>query len=518
MKKILSIILTLISLFQSFAQEEITINEKEIVIGEFIAKNESIKAKEFLLPDKIYNFQIDTTNQLLSFQIRGTTANGKWMDNKGSLMVFDLKSGKLKWKKKINYQISGVFCFQGFIIQSFGNKSISLDIQTGKELWETKNSICYINQKNKIALAYGIKNFSQDFENTLKGINLINGQEIWQRNINRIYGWNQVSPIDDQTLLISSSGLHALNLFDGKGWDFGATTGDKDYKETVAKNVLGVALGLMTGTFIGSTGYNVVTDICSNNFIKDSKTYFAGKKSIVCLDSNGKQIWRNELNQDFTSKALIWHRGDTLYHINYGFANMNGIRPVNYGVPFFAAYSITDGKEIFSKSFDKNKSIGEIMIMDDNILLVFDKQMKKISMLNGETLMSREITEKDYENLNGFTQTFAYIKNVDGKFIKLVDEQKLLQYLYNKNEDVMSLDNDLNLKKQFKISDMYFNTKNFENLKFLFTTEKNETWVIDENDNPIAKFFESGRSIIINDKIYVLKDDRFISIDLSIFK
>ena len=126
----------------------------------------------------------------------------------------------------------------------------------------------------------------------LEGVNLISGNSIWEKELNREYGWNKTIQLNDSTILIAASGLHTVNIKNGSGWDFNLVTGQKDYKETIAKNVAGITIGILTGTYITSSGPNVVREIISNIIIDSSEIYIASKESISKINKvNGKIIW-----------------------------------------------------------------------------------------------------------------------------------------------------------------------------------------------------------------------------------
>jgi len=45
---------------------------------------------------------------------------------------------------------------------------------------------------------------------------LKNGNVIWQRDLNREYGWNDVFYTNDSTMIVVAAGLHAINIKTGR--------------------------------------------------------------------------------------------------------------------------------------------------------------------------------------------------------------------------------------------------------------------------------------------------------------
>ncbi|MBK7184129.1 MAG: hypothetical protein IPH89_15110 [Bacteroidetes bacterium] len=255
---------------QKKATEVIT-NER--TFGKNTINNSEIKGIDYIFPDRIHGTYYDSYSGLLTAQLRGLSKNGKWMDNTGKVVQYDLKNKKSLWDKKIVYTTTSLQQFRNTIIYSIANKSICVDATSGEEIWKVKNNIYYVDANKKIGIGYKFKT-STGYTNLLEGIDLSNGNVIWQRELNREYGWNDIVSLTDSTLLVVASGLHKINLNTGKGWDHTMKTGKKDYKGNIAANAIGVAAGLLTGTFLMSTGHNLVRDLVSNTIVDSNFIYF----------------------------------------------------------------------------------------------------------------------------------------------------------------------------------------------------------------------------------------------------
>ena len=105
-----------------------------------------------------------------------------FFDNNGSVLNFDNKSN-LKWKKnyysKSERKTNPILFFaikdNFLIVADNKSKLYALDVNTGKLLWEKKNSAPF-NSQIKI---YQDKFFITDFENILRSYLLKDGSEIW---------------------------------------------------------------------------------------------------------------------------------------------------------------------------------------------------------------------------------------------------------------------------------------------------------------------------------------------------
>ncbi|NPA35698.1 MAG: PQQ-binding-like beta-propeller repeat protein, partial [Chlorobi bacterium] len=340
--------LTILILFsiQSFSQKnndvKVLINEK--VLGKNLLTSSEINGLEYVFPNRIHKTYLDTTSGFLTVQLRGLSKNDKWLKNKGYILLYDLNEKKLKWNKKVNFQTSYLQQFNNTMIFTVANKSYLLDINTGNELWEVKNNIVFADPDYNIGIGYRF-NGSTGYSNKLQGLDMKNGKIIWEKELNSEYGWNDLFYTNDSTLMIVAAGLHSINIKNGKGWDYETITGKKDYTETIATNVAGAALGILTGTFVTATGHNLVHDAVSNVIIDSLYIYFSSAEQLAKINKNsGEVIWKYSFPKKFASKSTIFVEDSLIYMINNGYAFM-GYRELNFGKPFIAAFDKETGKQ-----------------------------------------------------------------------------------------------------------------------------------------------------------------------------
>ncbi|UZO80949.1 hypothetical protein NBT05_00340 [Aquimarina sp. ERC-38] len=186
-------------------------------------------------------------------------------------------------------------------------------------------------------------------------IDLKTGDLKWQREVNNEFGWNDLIHLNDSTIVISSNGLHKINLKNGDGWDYKTKTGKKDYTAAVVENTLGTIAGVLTGTFVSTSAHNIVRNVVSNVETEDSNFYLSSEEQIAKLDGKtGEVIWKNVFDKNTSSRSNIFLDDEKVYLLNFGFANM-GNRTISFGKPFFAAYNKITGEKIFQKIIDGKK-------------------------------------------------------------------------------------------------------------------------------------------------------------------
>lgn len=89
----------------------------------------------------------------------------------------------------------------------------------------------------------------------------------------------------------------------------------------------------------------LLTGMHSNWQKKGDSLFIADAENIYCYDSILRPIWRTALPAGMGSKSKIMMSGNRIYLLNLGLAFSRG-KMCQYGVPFAAAYNLTDGKQI----------------------------------------------------------------------------------------------------------------------------------------------------------------------------
>lgn len=513
MKNILLLSLLILVVLESIGQTSkivVLLNEK--TIGKNLVLQKEIKANEYVFPKRIYDSHVDSTLGYATFQLRKLSKNGKVLDITGIIAVYDLTNKTVKWSKKIDYSRENLNQYNSFIFQTKGNKTISLNIENGEEIWDVKNYFYYVNPNKKIGVGYKHKGLVGD-NHTLEGINLANGTTIWEKELNNDYGWNKISQLNDSTLLISAAGLHQLNLKNGQGWDYNTITGKKDYTETVAKNVAGIALGVLTGTAIISSGNNLVKDVLSNEITENNNIYLASKEQIVKLNKlNGTVFWSQNLSKDLTSKSSIFIKDSLLYMINKGYAYW-GNKRIDFGAPFIAAYNKENGEPYFFTSIDEKKNpILDFKLVKNKLVLIFKDKITINSLDNGAELFSKPFIVDELGELRFFIGDRLYKNRNDFELSNLVASDTSKYFVQTNKSKSLELDDAFNITNQYDSNQLYFHYLTYQDYKFL--VKGNQTIMIDKEGKKIAELDVSENAYIVGNKLYDVNDSRFLEIDL----
>jgi hypothetical protein len=507
MKFILSLLLAL-SFISGSGQSNVAIYSNNLVSGKNYITGSDIISAEFVFPEKIFHSYIDTLNNGLTIELRGTGKNGKWLTNNGQVLIYDLTSRKEKWFRKLNYIKNSLEQTGDNVFLTAANKSVKLNFENGAEEWSMRNNIYLTNPKYNIVAGYRIPGTS----NSLEAYSLSGGNVLWKRDINREFGWNEIHHVNDSVIVISASGIHTVDLRNGSGWDYHTATGRNDYTGMVLTNVAGVALGLLTGTFMYSTAHDVLTGIASNLLIDSSDIYLASREKVVSYNHNGQCNWYNLLPKDMLSSSSIFADDSLIYLINRGYAYFNG-RQVDYGTPFFAAFDKQSGKQIFMQETGKKKEqVMDYEVRNDELLLIFRDRLAKYNMKDGSPGLEKSYSGDTSGIFVSLAGSQVFYKSDSGYSpVTAIDTTRYI-LVTNKNKIIM-FNNDLEPESFFNDDDLYvlFAQKG----QFRFLNREDITRVINIKGEEVAELSATSNALIIGTKLYEVRDKSYIETDLS---
>lgn len=513
MKNIVAGLLILISMAAFSQKKQIEVLSSEINAGKSLVDSSVIKGTEFVFPERIHETYLDTTTHLLTVQLRGTSKNGKWLDNVGNVVQYDLKNQKLLWSKKVGYQTSNLQQFSGTMIYTSANKSNCLDVYTGKELWQSYNTIYYVDPIQKIALGYKHNTLADDSKE-LEGIDLKNGNVIWERELRKDYGWNNVFHTNPSTLMVVAAGIHSINVKTGGGWDYNTITGKKDYTETAVANAVGVAAGILTGTFIVSAGHNLVRDLGSNILMDSTYFYFASKEQLAKINKQtGSVVWNAVFPDDMASKSSIFINDSAVIMVNKGLAYM-GNRQLNFGKPFLAAYNKETGKQIFMSAIDaKNDPILSFQIHEKQIYLAFQNRISKYSLETGQLTAEKEFPKDKFGEVVSFVGKQAYITAQNGDLLNLRQTDTTKVFAYTNQKKIYTINDQLEIINTMETVDVSVCYLVAKDLRFIEKGKK--TLIIDKEGKTRAEVNATSNAFIIDNMLYDTHEKSYTSIDLK---
>lgn len=493
----------------TFGQTKPCFQTEKNVIGKFYDNDSSIFGTQYQFNDYIFDYDLDTLNNTVLVQLRGTKRDKYW-ENEGIVCQINLQLEKTYWKKEINYQQQYFHQFGNYIFSGDGKSSTLHHSQLGSKRWTTDVSFCYVNDKNQIGVGYN----NQEEGQHLYGIDLQNNEKKWDRQIVRDFGWDEIRYLNDSTLLIVANGLHAINLLDGKGWDVNLVSGSQSYGKAAAGALGGVALGILTGFYYIPKGDATVTKgMISNTLIDRSYIYIASKNRIVKVDKdNGELVWNHAFEDEECGKSTLLFNDTTIVMIHNGSAQKEG-KTIDYAKPFFAAFDRETGNEVFKTKLNTKHSINDYEIIGDSIYLMSENEIVACSLQNGEMLNKKTYSGKAVSPFVYFIGNRFLLNDSEKGYVTFTQSDTTALFVLTNGENILKINSALETEKTFTKNEFSYVRHNIGSLFFI--DDNGKTIVFDNNtkskiaeiDIPFLSF--DGYKAIKRDK------DKLTIIDLK---
>ena len=468
------------------AQNTDDILSSEKLIGKNLITNRDIVGKEFIFPERIEHTYLDTISNCMTVELRGLFMGGKLLKNNGDFMLYDLSNRKTKWIKGMNYQNNFIEQHGNFIFKTSLNKTYCLDFETGENLWKAKKLIAFVNPYLKIGVGYTpfpgyILN--DDFE----GVDLNNGNTLWKRKLNYEDGLNEIFMINDSVAMVVASGLHTINLKDGKGWDYNAKTGAR-------------------------FGNAKITEIRSNVLMDSVGFYFASQEKIVRLDHTGYVLWSCTLPKELTSNSQILFMDSTLFMINTGSASI-GTSQFKQGKPYIAAFNPETGKKVFLSTVDDRRGkMVNCVIEKDEILILFKDRIANCSVLTGALIGEKKFDSRKYGDIDDFLSNKVFFRN-DSIYTSLALSDTINRYVVTTKGKIVVINPGLEVVREYEKDQLYRYYLRYQGLRFL--SKGNNTIVIDRNNKIVATLETSRHAQKIGSKLYQVGEKSVLEIELK---
>ena len=257
------------------------------------------------------------------------------------------------------------------------NRLARLDLNTGKKLWSTNNRFVRIINDNIIVHSDGLSS-------GINALSLETGKKQWSIKIGMTQGISYNYTIDENSDFLVANELCRINWATGEVKQLESKTTITDKGSLIAGILSGVYYGpqgATMGTLVDSPDYyqpveyaklqeeserpfdrslfmypehTQISGLTSGIARRDGRNYYADRNSIRCFDDDMNELWNTPLEVKAT-RSDVFLRGDTVYMINLamGMYGSSGMCPREH--PYVAAFSATDGHQLFINEWDKKK-------------------------------------------------------------------------------------------------------------------------------------------------------------------
>ena len=285
-----------------------------------------------------------------------------------------------------------------------------LDINTGKKIWSTRGCLARIIKDNVIMFSRGIG----DIGSTMDVLSLETGQKLWSVKMGMDQGITYNYTIDENSDFIVTNNLFRINWATGEAKQLESKTnitdqaaffgiihygpqvagGSRTYYQPVENAKLEEESERPFDRYIFMYPEHFkISGLTSGIARRDGRNYYADRNSIRCFDDDMNELWNTPLQVKAT-RSDVFLRGDTVYMINLamGMYGSRGMSPREH--PYVAAFSATDGHQLFLKEWDKEKKRpitastiidGKLHMLSQTREVIFDLATQQVDVAEVDT-------------------------------------------------------------------------------------------------------------------------------------
>lgn len=484
---------------------------KDSIIGTSYTTGLPVLAtRHIVTAGKLSNWHWDGYSNNLLLELKDTYHKELSSTNSGTLQMVDMETKKVKWTRAINFNSSEVKLQGNYYFLSEKKKNYCLDPETGDVLWKNRNEFYFIDPFLHIGVGYPLQSLS----NKLTAVDLSNGKELWKKKINRASGWNDAYMLNDATLLISVDGIRAINLTNGKGWTYKASTSDKEIGKMIGFNAINIILALIFDSSAWQSSPNVHSDMVSNMLIDPyENTILASKDRISKIDKSGKIAWSTSLPEKKTSKSSLFLIDSNVFMVNRGHALYNRNFSLT-GDPYFASFDLRSGQQSFLTSIaEKDKFIRNFQVVDDRLFVVFDDKIAAYSLSDGKMITEKTFGLWEGELLDIFVDSGIYWKGNEPFYKELVSDFSNHNFMMTSKGRVFILTDDLETVLAFDKKELYHKSAN--NSQYTLISNNDTDFILLDNSHiPVGAIKASHDLLMNNDKLCFFDKDSFWEVNL----
>ncbi|MFZ4456381.1 MAG: hypothetical protein ACOYOT_09185 [Bacteroidales bacterium] len=492
----------------------VNIPVSSVVVGKNLIKKNEIEAVSYLFPEKIINCTTDKTTQRLMIEICDNYESNNMIARIGRTIMIDRDRKIPMWDKKLDYLSERCELINDrMIIYGFRNVFEIYDSNSAKLVFKSKQKVYGFLPKFNLLLAKYEDELSSTSTRYIQALSLENGKEKWRKKISyKMTACNQIQMVNDSTFSFESDGWEFCNISNGSGMTLRLETAKPNYTNAAIATV-GLAAGLLTGTFFYPVGGSSQIDGISSNLLSDSLNYYlAGKTELKSVDLKGNIRWGFELDKSKSSKSDLINLDSLILMINRGYANYAN-NPTLCGKAFVTLYRKKDGKELAKIEFDDKKYITDTHLKGDTLSVLIENKIINLNLHSLTKISEYDILLDKKESAREFTNPYNYgiIKNNKLEAISGYCSER--QFVSTSKGKVIELSKTGKTENLLLKSDFYTFYKTIGSHKIYLKNEQG--FIVDRNDQCIA-FFETGESnIVVGNRIFSFSKNRLLDIDLT---
>ncbi len=512
MKQLLFILFFFLLQQTNVAQTDPVFEKEDFDIGEKMISGANIRALSYTFSKNIYNYYVDTLSSNIYIELRKWKKTGIHAPN-GLLHAFDMNTMAWKWQKRVKYNwmevpFDGVSYGGNFVMHKNLSKYDVLDPATGKTRYEFKRDLQYIFPELNLGLGYVTV---LDFPNTLEGFELHSGRLLWRRIIPRDEIWDEVIAENDTTLLISSKGLHSINLNTSIGWSSEVETmPGYDNSHLAISVTASLMLGLFTGVYFIPlhTGMSAIPANDSKILVDEARYYVASNQLITALDKQGNELWRTHLPIRKISRTKFFKIDDNIILLNFKSNDLERDLRRSFVASFHARTGILN-----YISYLRNEShddyLQDFELKDNHMDILYPDRIETIDIRDGKMVFAKSLGDTKF---SFFVGEDIYVSD-DSSMISLSKKYTSYKYVYTLSGSIVAYDENYNRLREYPRDAYYFLVFEFPGGRIVQNSK--ETIVLDQKNKERSRLWFHENFSVVNDHLYFFDKDKFFSVGLK---
>ena len=479
-----------------------------------LKSRKQIPIKIYQTSDFIEKFHLH--KDFITFQIRGKRNNGNKKDLGFVKQYHQIKDSTL-WSIKISYKYEEILQEGSLIIYYKAKSNKVLNHLNGEKIWWVKHNFISIDSLNMIGFGYKSEEFPSNF-NFMEGVDLTTGRVLWQREINRQHGINNIQQVNDSNILIASAGLHQVNIFNGEGWDYNAIFGGGSHDYSYGTVIVSAALFGIVGGIIASPIMILNKSINSenrSNLVQDSSSiFYTSRDYLAKLQKDGKTIWQYTLSRkDLQQSEIILNKRQLIF-IQKGYIINANKKKVSRGTPYLMVFDKASGEKLFKSEFDASRSefISDYRIEGNKLTILLPFKIISFDLDKLNVISKVEIQQTYNGGLNKLLTDGSYIK-FDSTLIEINEKNDSNFYITNESDHIWKVNK--KLQKLEKFTEVILYTDYLRSNNFSLIRSQKDAFLLDSTNQIIAKFPYFEQAILNKGKLFISIENQLLELKLT---
>lgn len=458
------------------------------LIGSSAVSGQSVMATTFSFENPLYKMIADSLSNSIYFTTRKYDYATKRYVNVGSCGKIEADDDSLHWFKNVTqFELSNT---TPLLILSNSNKSSGYNKIFGYDQINFPGKIVHVNEKLNVALVIS------NSVNQLNAHELTTGNLLWTSPLNNENNWNDLTYIDDSTIIIAASGLTSINLRKGKNWEIKLETSSKPSGQTVISenSIISKAAVQSIET---STIVSKITNLASNILVDNSTIFFADKNSLNAINLSGKLIWQQNLKNYELSQSIISIINGELLLFNLGKAHF-GDNTIIYGKPFLIKLDKATGT-IISDQNSKLETVFDFVKLNHSVLFANKKGISTTDITNSLFESIIELDEKKYGQFNSFINPDEYYAEREGHIVPLSFINSQLIFFVTGNDKVYGVSNH-KIEYEYHFTELY--KKQFDVNRAVLLKNGLKHYLVSKNYELLTTINSEEMPLFLNNKLF----------------